>query len=67
MCVDISKVWIETAQKRLEKHPHGTFHLGGISELDIPNASHDVIFVHFVMHDIAAGQRPHVVNHLQRR
>lgn len=66
-CVDISKVWLETAQKRLREYPNVTFHLGEISELDIPDASQDVVFVHFVIHDIPVSQRPHVVKHLARK
>ena len=63
-CVDVSEVWLETAQKRLREVPNVTFHLGEISDLDIPDASHDVVFIHFVIHDIPASQRPHVVKHL---
>jgi ubiquinone/menaquinone biosynthesis C-methylase UbiE len=63
-CVDVSEVWLETAQKRLGEVPNVTFHLGEISDLDIPDASHDVVFVHFVIHDIPASQRPHVMRHL---
>lgn len=66
-CVDVSQVWLETAQKRLRGVPNVTFHLGEISELDIPDASHDVVFIHFVIHDIPASQRPRIVKHLARK
>jgi ubiquinone/menaquinone biosynthesis C-methylase UbiE len=66
-CVDVSQVWIETAQKRLKASSNVTFHLGEISELDIPDESHDVVFIHFVIHDIPASQRPQVVKHLARK
>jgi ubiquinone/menaquinone biosynthesis C-methylase UbiE len=66
-CVDVSQVWIETAQKRLKRYSNVTFHTGEISELDIPDESHDVVFVHFVIHDIPASQRPRVVKRLARK
>jgi ubiquinone/menaquinone biosynthesis C-methylase UbiE len=66
-CVDVSQVWIETARKRLEGYSDATFHLGELSELDIPEASHDIAFVHFVIHDIPAIQRTQVVKHLARK
>ena len=66
-CVDVSQVWIETAQKRLKRYSNATFHTGGISELDIPDESHDMVFIHFVIHDISASQRPQVVKRLARK
>jgi ubiquinone/menaquinone biosynthesis C-methylase UbiE len=61
--VDVSQVWIETAQKHLKRYSNVTFHTGEISELDISDESHDV----FVIHDIPASQRPQVVKHLARK
>jgi ubiquinone/menaquinone biosynthesis C-methylase UbiE len=66
-CVDISRRWIETAQRRLKAYPSVTFKLGEISTLDIPDAAHDIVFVHFVIHDIPPTQRPQVVKHLARK
>jgi ubiquinone/menaquinone biosynthesis C-methylase UbiE len=60
-------VWIETAKRRLKDYSNVTFHLGEISDLDIPDASHDVVFVHFVIHDIPANQRPQLVKDLARK
>jgi ubiquinone/menaquinone biosynthesis C-methylase UbiE len=66
-CVDISQVWLETARKRLARFPNVAFKLGEIFKLDIADASHDVVFIHFVIHDIPASQRQQVVNHLARK
>jgi len=66
-CVDISKVWLKTARKRLARFPNVEFKLGEISSLDLPDAAYDVVFVHFVLHDIPTGQRPHIVEHLARK
>lgn len=66
-CVDVSQVWIETAQKRLKAYSNVTFLSGEISDLDIPDKSQDVVLIHFVVHDIPAGERPGVVKHLARK
>jgi ubiquinone/menaquinone biosynthesis C-methylase UbiE len=66
-CVDVSQVWMETAQKRLKRHSNVTFHLGEISALDIPDGSHDVIFIHFTIHDMLASERPRAMKHLARK
>lgn len=66
-CVDISDAWLNTARKRLARFPNVDFKLGDISTLDIPDAAYDVVFAHFVIHDIPTSQRPHVVNHLARK
>ncbi|NIV34621.1 MAG: methyltransferase domain-containing protein, partial [Anaerolineae bacterium] len=60
-CVDVSQVWIKTAQKRLQAYSNVTFLSGEISDLDVPDESHDIVFIHFVIHDIPARQRPLVV------
>lgn len=66
-CVDVSEVWLRTARKRLAQFPNVDFKLGEIFQVDVPDASHDVVFVHFVIHDIPASQRPGVVRHLARK
>lgn len=66
-CVDISDAWLNTARKRLARFPNVDFKLGDISTLDIPDAVYDVVFIHFVIHDIPASQRSEVVRHLARK
>ena len=66
-CVDISEAWLQTARRRLAQYPNVSFRLGELSSLDLPDAAYDVVFVHFCLHDIPAGQRPHVVEHLARK
>lgn len=66
-CVDVSQGWIETAQKRLKRYSNVMFHRGELPELDIPDESHDIVFIHFVIHDIPAVQRTRVVKHLARK
>jgi len=66
-CVDVSRVWMQVAQRRLKKYPNVEFKLGDIATLDIPDASHDVVFIHFVLHDIPTVERADIVKHLARR
>ncbi len=63
-CVDISKKWMDVARKRLGKYPNVEFKLGDIAALDIPNASYDIVFIHFVLHDIDAAERSRIARHL---
>ena len=66
-CVDVSRVWLETARRRLARYPNVKFKLGEISSLGLPDAAYDVVLVHFVLHDIPAAERPRVVQHLARK
>lgn len=63
-CVDISKKWMGVARRRQGKYPNVDFKLGDIATLDIPNASCDVAFIHFVFHDIDAAERPRITRNL---
>lgn len=63
-CVDISKKWMDVAQRRLGKYPNVEFKLGDIAILDIPNAFYDVVLIHFVLHDIDAAERPSIAGNL---
>lgn len=65
-CVDISHGWIQVAQKRLKKYPNVEFHVGDIGDLHLPSASFDAVFLHFVLHDIQADERPRIVRELVR-
>jgi len=65
-CVDISTVWQQVIRRRLGKYSNVEFRLGDIRTLDIPDGSQDVIFIHFVLHDIPAGERPSTVQALVR-
>lgn len=65
-CLDISRVWIETAQKRLKRHPNVDFCLGDITTLNLPGKCLDALFLHFVLHDIEASERPRIVSELER-
>ena len=63
-CVDISQLWLETARKELRRFAHVSFHLGEIGALGLEPASFDLVFMHFVLHDLPANERLPVIQHL---
>lgn len=65
-CVDISDYWVEKARKRLAKYSNAECRVGDIRELDIPDASFDVISIFHVIHDIAPAERQDTVKALSR-
>jgi SAM-dependent methyltransferase len=63
-CVDVSKAWLRAAQKMTERYTNVAFKLGEIATLDIADGAYDVVFFHFVLHDIPAERRAETVRHL---
>lgn len=66
-CIDSSPYWISRAKKRLKRFPDIECRHGDIRELDIPDASFDVITIIHVIHDIAPAERADIVNTLGRK
>ena len=66
-CVDVSKVWMETIQKRLKKYPNVDYQLGDIAALDIADNAYDIVVVHFVLHHVEMDQRQEKVDILVRK
>lgn len=66
-CVDISKYFMERAQKRLKKYQNVVFKLGDIQKFDIPEHTFDAICNIHVNHDIAPEKRQAIVNALSRK
>jgi ubiquinone/menaquinone biosynthesis C-methylase UbiE len=56
-CLDTAEYWVNVVRKRLKKHQNVRFKHGDIRDLDIPDSSFDVIFMVYVLHDIAPGIR----------
>ncbi len=56
-CVDISTVFMGSVKKKVSKYPNVDFMLGDIRILDIKSGSYDVVFMHYVLHDIPEGRR----------
>jgi ubiquinone/menaquinone biosynthesis C-methylase UbiE len=51
--VDVSQGWMEAAQRTLRT-------------LDLEDDAYDLVFIHFVLHDVSKSDRPGVVHHLAR-
>jgi ubiquinone/menaquinone biosynthesis C-methylase UbiE len=66
-CVDVSRVWMETIQKRLRKYPNVDYKLGDIATLDIADNAYDIVVVHFVLHHVDKDQRQARVDILARK
>ncbi len=66
-CVDISRVWMDTARKRLKKYPNVDFKLGDVSDLDIEDGAYDVVVIHFVLHHVDKNVRAENVSSLPHK
>jgi ubiquinone/menaquinone biosynthesis C-methylase UbiE len=47
-------------------YPNVEYRLGALATLGLAEASYDAVFVHFVLHDIPAGERSGVVAQVSR-
>ena len=56
-CVDISKVWMGYMRKVARKYPNIDLMQGDIADLAIAQGSYDVVFIHYVVHDVPASIR----------
>jgi 2-polyprenyl-3-methyl-5-hydroxy-6-metoxy-1,4-benzoquinol methylase len=65
-CVDISRYWIDKANRRLKGYTNIESLAGDIRELDIPENSFDVISIFHVMHDIAPEERQSIADRLAK-
>ena len=51
-CLDVSPTWLEEARRRLQRQANVDFLLGEAAAVGLPEAAFDVIFAHFVIHDV---------------
>lgn len=63
-CVDISEKWLECARAELAAYPNVEFRLGDIFSAGVEDGAYDVVFIHFVLHDIQPAARAEVVKAL---
>ena len=66
-CVDVSKVWIEALQKRLEEYSNVDYKLGDIVALYIADSAYDIVVVHNVLHHVAKDEQQEKVAILARK
>lgn len=65
-CVDTSHFMTGMAQKRLDRFSNVDFLVGELTKLSLPEKSFDVIFVHYVLHEVLAAARPGYVKEFSR-
>jgi len=63
-CVDISEKWQECARAELAAYQNVEFRLGDIFSAGVEDSAYDVVFIHFVLHDIPPAARGEVVKAL---
>ena len=66
-CVDISRGWMKVIRKTLRRYNNVSYHLGHITEVDLPDSYFDIAVIHFVLHDIPENERLCVLHSLARR
>jgi len=66
-CVDVSKVWMETIQKRLKKYDNVDYKLGDIAALHVADGVYDIVVVHNVLHHVAKDEQQQKVAALARK
>ena len=65
-CVDISARWQKMLRRVLRAYPDVEFRLGDVRTMDLPEATFDVVLVHWMLHDVAPWDRPSIVAELAR-
>jgi SAM-dependent methyltransferase len=55
-CVDISKRWLAACRKTLRRFPGVCFLYGDVYNLPLSKESFDLIYCHFVLHDISNSE-----------
>jgi len=63
-CLDVSQRWQAVARRRLRRFNHVDFVLGDVQTAPLEEGSFDLVFIHFVLHEIPAGERPATVRRL---
>ena len=66
-CVDISHGWMKVIRKTLRHYDNVSYHLGHITEVDLPDSGFDTVVIHFVLHDIPKNERLCILHSLARR
>ena len=62
--VDPSAYWVEYARRRLRRLRNVALHAGDVLTADIDPETFDAVLFHYVLHDIAASDRPTTLGHV---
>lgn len=65
-CMDVSTRWQDTIRKVLRRHPNVEYRCGDVREMGLPDASFDVVLVHWMLHDVPPQDRASIVAELAR-
>jgi ubiquinone/menaquinone biosynthesis C-methylase UbiE len=65
-CMDVSARWQAVIRKVLRACPDVEFRQGDVRTMGLREASYDVVLVHWMLHDVAPGDRPSIVAELAR-
>jgi ubiquinone/menaquinone biosynthesis C-methylase UbiE len=65
-CMDVSARWQRAARAALRAHPSVEFRLGDVRAMGLPEATYDVVLVHWMLHDLPPWDRPSIVAELAR-
>lgn len=60
-CVDVSRGWMAVIRRTLRRYKNVSYHLGRITQLDLPESAFDLVVIHFVLHDIPEPERSTVI------
>jgi len=66
-CLDLSKTWIERAQKHLNRFSNVEYYAEDIRKWDQKDDYFDAIAIHFMLHDIDKSKRHEVVRALAKK
>lgn len=61
ICTDISARWLAACRRTLRGSPGVTLHRGNIYALPLPPGSFDLVYCHFVLHDIPREELERVI------
>lgn len=65
-CLDVSPTWLAEARRRLAGFTDVTFLLGEVQDAELPVGGYDLVWAHYVLHDVDPSALPAVLVALAR-
>lgn len=66
-CLDISDKWIKRAKRKLNRFSNVKFYAVDIREWHERDEYYDLVFIHFMLHDIPQSERPEIIKALAQK